>query len=583
VAGQTKNTSREYTGIPGSPGIAIGQAYIYDSEAIWIEERYISPDMVALEKARLQDALDRVIQDIRDLKLKLQEKVGKESASIFDPYIMLLEDPHLVNETHRLIDDGKSAEYAFFNTTRKIIKAYKRTEDEYMRERIGDITDLLRRVYTKLLGKEHIGLSEIDHPVIVVAPNLTPSDTANMHAGKIQAFVTDYGGKTSHATILARALKIPAVLGAKTASHEMRTGETVIVDGNRGKVYVNPDQSTIERYTREQEQLEKNRLSLMWLQNAPAITTDGKQVKLLANIEFPEEADSSLENGAEGIGLYRSEFHYLMQDRLPTEEEMYTAYREVADKLHPRPVVIRTFDLGGDKISYLAPPEPEENPYLGWRAIRVSLSMKDLFKIQLRAIYRASAAGNVRVMFPMISSLDELLETLDIIGDVKCELKAEGQEFDSEMPIGVMIEVPAAVMIADKLAKKVNFFSIGTNDLIQYSVAVDRANDKISNLFDPFHPGIIRLIRMTIESAHQWGVSVAVCGEMGGDPAAALLLVGLGLDELSMTPSFIPAVKRLIRTVSMEQAQRIAERALECGTASEVKEIIENEIKSLNI
>ncbi|MHB9028130.1 MAG: phosphoenolpyruvate--protein phosphotransferase [Candidatus Latescibacterota bacterium] len=583
MAEETKYKSREYTGIPGSPGIAIGQVYIYDSEAIWIEERFISPDMLESEKARLKDALDQVISDIRDLKQKLEEKVGKESASIFDPYIMLLEDPHLIKETHRLIEEGKSAEYAFFRTTRKIIKAYKRTEDEYMRERIGDITDLLRRVYTKLLGKEHIGLAEIDHPVIVVAPNLTPSDTANMHSGKIQAFVTDYGGKTSHATILARALKIPAVLGVKTASHEMHSGDTVIVDGNRGKVYVNPDQGTIERYIREQGQLEKNRISLMRLRNAPAITTDGKQIKLLANIEFPEEAEASLENGAEGIGLYRSEFHYLMQDRLPTEEEMYTAYREVADKLHPRPVVVRTFDLGGDKVSYIAPPEPEENPYLGWRAIRVSLSMKDLFKIQLRAIYRASAAGNVRVMFPMISSLDELLETLDVISDVKRELEAEGRAFDPEMPIGVMIEVPAAVMIADKLAEKVNFFSIGTNDLIQYSVAVDRANDKISNLFEPFHPGILRLIRMTVESAHQRGISVAVCGEMGGDPAAALLLVGLGIDELSMTPSFIPAVKRFIRTISMEQARRIANQALECGTASEVREIIEHEIHTLSI
>jgi len=583
VAKESERKTHDYTGIPGSPGIAIGQAYIYDSEAIWIEERYVSPDMVGSEKTRLHDALARVIEDINDLRQKLEPKVGKESASIFDPYIMLLQDPHLRDETHRLIDEGKSAEYAFFLTTRKIIKAYRRTEDEYMRDRIGDITDLLRRVYTKLLGDEHMSLAEIDRPVIVVAPNLTPSDTANMHAGKIQAFVTDYGGRTSHATILARALKIPAVLGVKTASQEIHSGDEVIVDGNRGKVYVNPGRSVIEQYLREQRQHEKNRISLMRLRDAPAITTDGKKLNLLANIEFPEEADASLENGAEGIGLYRSEFRYLMQDRLPTEEEMYGAYREVADKLHPRPVVVRTFDLGGDKVSYIAPAEPEQNPYLGWRAIRVSLSLKDLFKIQLRAIFRASAAGNVRVMFPMISSLDELIETLDIIEEVKCELKDEGKEFDPEIPVGVMIEVPAAVMIADKLAEKVNFFSIGTNDLIQYSVAVDRANDKISKLFEPFHPGILRLIRLTVESAHAKGISVAVCGEMGADPASALLLAGLGVDELSMTPSFIPVVKRFLRSISMEQAKRIAEQALKCGVAAEVKKIIDKEIHAFRI
>ncbi len=578
-----KRESREYSGIPGSPGIAIGQAYVYDSETLWVEERNISPEMAETEKIRLRDALTRVAEDIRELRQKLEAKVGKESASIFDPYIMLLEDPHLIAETDRLVEGGKSAEYAFFRTTRKIVKAYKRTEDEYMRERIGDINDLLRRVYTKLLGKEHITLAGIEQPVIVIAQNLTPSDTANMHSGRIKAFVTDFGGKTSHATILARALKIPAVLGVKTASQEVASGDTVIVDGNRGRVFINPDQGTIERYIGEQEQLEKNRRSLMKLKDTPAVTTDGKHVKLLANIEFPEEAEASLQNGAEGIGLYRSEFHYLMQDRLPSEEEMYTAYREVADIMHPRPVVVRTFDLGGDKVSYIAPPEPEANPYLGWRAIRVSLALRDLFKIQLRAILRASQAGNVGVMFPMISSLEELNETLQMIDEVKRELENDRLPFNPELPVGVMIEVPAAVMIADKLGEKVNFFSIGTNDLIQYSVAVDRANDKIASLFEPLHPGVLRLIGMTVEAAHRQGIPVAVCGEMGGDPVSALLLAGLGVDELSMTPSFIPFIKRFIRSVSMEQAREIASRALECGTAFEVKEIIRNEIQELNI
>ncbi len=580
---ETGRTMGEYTGIPGSPGIAIGQAYIYDSESVWIEERRIPADQIEAEKARLRDALDKVGRDIRELKEQLVSKVGEDNARIFDPYIMLLEDPQLVGETVRYIEEGKSAEYAFFRTTRKIIKAYKRTDDEYLRERIGDITDLLRRVYTKLVGKEHVGLSDIDHPVIVVAQNLTPSDTANMHAGRIQAFVTDFGGKTSHATILARALKIPAILGVKTASREIVTGDMLIVDGTRGKVFVNPDQRTIDRYLHEQARMEKSRQSLMKLRELPAITKDGKYVRLLANIEFPEEAGVSLENGAEGIGLYRTEFLYLMQDRLPGEEEMYTAYREVADIMKPRPIVIRTFDLGGDKVSSIAPPEREANPYLGWRAIRVSLSLKDLFKSQLRAIVRASTARNVSVMFPMVSSIDELKEALDLVEEVKDEVRRDGHDFDAEMPVGVMIEVPSAVMIADRLAEKVDFFSIGTNDLIQYSVAVDRANDKISNLFEPFHPGILRLIRMTVEAAHEKGVTVTVCGEMGGDPASVFLLIGLGVDELSMTPSFIPVIKRFIRSVSMAQAQNIAEQALHCGSASDVKALIRNEIRSIDV
>jgi phosphotransferase system enzyme I (PtsI) len=571
---------REYTGIPGSPGIAIGQAYIYDSENIWVEERYITPEMVESEKACFREAVGKVIQDIKELKSKLESKVGRENASIFDPHIMLLEDPQLLGETYRLIEGGKSAEYAFFRTTRKIVKAYKRADDEYLRERVGDITDILRRVYTKLLGKEHPSLAGIEHPVIVVAQNLTPSDTANMHSGKIHAFVTDFGGKTSHATILARAFKIPAVLSVKTASQEILTGDMLIVDGTLGKVYVNPDPATVERYREEQEQIERNIRSLRKLKDFPAVTRDGKRIGLLANIEFPEEAEDCLENGAEGIGLYRSEFHYLMHDRLPSEEEMFDAYRSVAEIMTPRPIVIRTFDLGGDKISYLTSSEPEKNPYLGWRAIRVSLSMKDLFKIQLRAIARASAVGNVSVMFPMISSLDELNETLVIIEEVKDELSGEGRPFDPEMRVGVMIEVPAAVMIADRLAERADFFSIGTNDLIQYSVAVDRANDKIAPLFEPLHPGILRLIKMTADAAHEKGITVSVCGEMSGDLATALLLLGLGIDELSMIPSFIPVIKRFIRSVRFEDVSQLAEQALRSGTASGVRDIIREEINS---
>ncbi len=579
---EESRSSLVYTGIPGSPGIAMGEAYIYDNENIWIEEHSIDPADIEREKARFLGAVAKVVQDIRVLKTQIESRVGEETASIFDPHIMLLEDAQLLDETCHLIGEGKSAEYSFFRTTRKIIKAYKHAGDDYMRERVGDITDILRRVYTKLLGKDHVSLGDFDHPVIVFAQNLTPSDTANMHSGKILAFVTDFGGKTSHATILARALKIPAVLGVKTASQDISAGDMVIVDGSRGKVFVNPDSATIERYREEQEQNERNIISLRKLKDIPAETLDGKNISLLANIEFPDEAQGCLDNGAEGIGLYRTEFLYLMHDRLPDEEEMYEAYRSVAEIMAPRPIVIRTFDLGGDKISYIAPLEHEANPYLGWRAIRVSLSMKNLFKIQLRAVMRASAAGNVSVMFPMVSSLDELNETLAVMNEVRDELDRQGQKYDPDMRVGVMIEVPAAVMIADKLAEKVDFFSIGTNDLIQYSVAVDRANDKIASLFEPLHPGILRLIRLTVDAAHEKGVTVTVCGEMSGDPTTALLLLGLGVDELSMIPSFIPPIKSLIRSVRFDDSRRFAEKALRCGTASEVREIIREVVHSLN-
>jgi phosphoenolpyruvate-protein phosphotransferase (PTS system enzyme I) len=574
VTQDRKHRTYEYSGLSGSPGIAIGPAHIHDNENIWIEECTIAPDMVASEKERFSEAVAKVIDDITELKSALENRLGRKNASIFDPHIMLLEDPQLLDETRRLIDEGKSAEYAFFRTTRKIVKAYKRSGDEYLRERAGDIADILHRVYTKLLGGEYDSLAQIDHPVVVVAPNVSPSDTANMHSGNILAFVTDFGGKTSHATIIARAFKIPAVLSVKTASREIKNGDMIIVDGTRGHVFVNPDQATVDRYRMEKEALDRDTFSLRKLKDVPAVTIDGVQVPLLANIEFPEEAESCIENGAEGIGLYRSEFQYLMNDRLPGEEEMSAAYRRVANIMSPRPIIIRTFDLGGDKISSLDLREPEQNPYLGWRAIRVSLTMRDLFKIQLRAIARASSGGNVSVMFPMVSTLDELNEALLILEEVKNDLRAENLPFDPQMRVGVMIEVPAAVMIAGKLAEKVDFFSIGTNDLIQYSVAVDRSNDKIAALFEPLHPGILRLIRMTADAAHEKGITVSVCGEMSGDPMTALILLGLGIDELSMIPSFIPVVKRLIRSVSLADLNQFAARTLECGTAAEVKEIV---------
>jgi len=575
--------SREYTGIPASPGIAIGHSFVFDNQYFWIEEKNIPSDMVEREKARFMDAVDKVIKDLKVLRDKLELKIGKEEASIFDPHIMLLQDPAAIQETFDIIEKGKNAEFAFFRTTRKIIKAYKHVEDEYMRERITDFKDLLRRVTTILLGKDHLTLSNIGSPVIVIAPNLTPTDTAHLHSGSVLALVTDFGGKTSHATILARAMEIPAVIGVKTASSEINPGETVIVDGYKGKVFVNPDQKTINKYKKEKRRFEDLRRSLIELKDMPAVTADGVHIGLHANIEFTSEADTALDNGAEGIGLYRSEYDYLLDDKPPSEKELYNAYYGVAKKLAPKPVIIRTLDLGGDKISFITSSESEANPFLGWRAIRVSLALKDIFKVQLRAILRASSLKNVSVMFPMISCMDELDETLEVLEEVKNELISKGHEFDTNIRVGVMIELPSTVMIAKHIAEKVDFFSIGTNDLIQYSVAVDRANDRISNLYEPFHPGILRLMKMTVEAAHSKGIPVAVCGEMSGDPSTAIILMGLGIDELSMSPSFIPSIKRIIRTLHLDRIKQLANKALECASASGVKQLIEEELKILNI
>jgi len=576
-----KKKQREYTGTPASPGIAIGRAFIYDNVNFWIEERDIPSDQVDHEKVRFIDAVEKVLKDMKSIRKKLENKIGKEHASIFDPHIMLLQDPAVIDETFKTIEGGKSAEFAFFRTTRKIIKAYKRVDDKYMRERITDIRDLLRRVTAVLLGTKHPTLSNIKAPAVVIAPNLAPSDTALMHTSRIRAFVLDTGGRTSHTTILARALQIPAVLNVKDASSEINPGDLVIVDGNRGKVLVNPDPETIEKYEEEIRKIEVIRKSLEELRDLPTVTTDGHRVRLLANMEFTDEIDAVLENGGEGVGLYRSEYHFLVHDKAPSEEDLYADYSEVAEKLAPRPVIIRTLDVGGDKISHIIPSEPEANPYLGWRAIRVSLSLRDMFKTHLRAILRASACGNLSVMFPMISSIDELNEALSILEEVKSELSDEGIDFNEDIRVGVMIEVPSAVMITDHLAGKVDFFSIGTNDLVQYSVAVDRSNNKIANLFEPFHPGVLRLIKITVDAAHANGIPVAVCGEMGGDPLGAFLLVGMDIDELSMVPSFIPSIKHIIRAMNKKTTTEIVNEALKCGSAEEVKKILYEEFRKI--
>jgi len=582
---KTKETKqiKEYAGIPASPGIAIGKAFVYDNVNFWIEEKSIPPDQVDHEKVRFITALETVVKEIKALKDKLEETVGKENASIFDPHIMLLQDPAVIEETFAVIEECKSADFAFFRTTRKITKAYKHVDDAYLKERVSDIRDILRRVTSRLLNAETSSFTSIDSPAIIIAPNLAPSDTALLHSSKVLAFVLDAGGRTSHTAILARALDIPAVLSVKGISTEINPGDTIVVDGNRGKVLVNPSAEVIENYKKEQQNLDRLRKSLDVIRELPALTKDNVRFSLFANIEFPEEVDAITAYGAEGIGLYRSEYHFLLNETTPTEDDLFSDYSKVAELLAPKPVIIRTLDVGGDKISHLFPAEHEDNPFLGWRAIRVSLTHRDMFKTHLRAILRASASGNVAVMFPMVSCMDELEEALEVVNEVKDDLRNEEIAFDEDIKTGVMIEVPSAVMIADKLAKKVDFFSIGTNDLVQYAVAVDRSNNRIANLYEPYHPGVLKMIKMTVDAAHNNNIPVAVCGEMSADPVAAILLLGLGIDELSMVPSYVPPIKHVIRSMTMQTAREIAAKALDCEKASEVRDLVDTEYLKLQI
>ena len=432
-----------------------------------------------------------------------------------------------------------------------------------------------------MLGREKKGLSEIKEKVIIVAHDLSPSDTAAMHKKSVAAFVTDVGGKTSHTAIMAKSLEIPAVVGVENATNTINSGDTLIVDGALGIVIVNPDQKILDLYHIEEEKLKGVTRRFLSAKDLPAVTLDGVKVEINANIEFPDEVPAVKLHGGEGIGLYRTEFFYMNRKDSPTEEEHYLAYKYVAEEMSPYPVIIRTLDLGGDKfLSQFAIPH-EMQPFLGWRAIRFCLARPEIFKLQLRAILRASVHGNLRLMYPMISSVDELRQANKILKETKDELRSKGVPFEDDIQVGVMIEVPSAALTADILAKEADFFSIGSNDLIQYSLAVDRANEKVAYLYEPAHPAVLRLIKNVIDSAHQGDINVGMCGEMAGEPSLALILLGLGLDEFSMPPQVIPELKYLVCSITLSQAKEIAEEALKLSTGEEVEVYAQAKLKEI--
>jgi len=568
-------------GISASPGIAIGKAFLYHKEDFWIEERTIAAHETEAEVQRFLWAVDEVISELQKTKRRMEKELGKEQAQIFEAHLAMLEDQMALDETAtRIREELKNAEFAFFRTLRKIVKALRATEDAYLKERIEDVLDVQRRVVLKLVGKEHPSLIGLEAGSIVVARNLSPSDTARMHRKGLLGFVTDVGGQTSHTAIMARAMEAPAVVGTERAMEEIEPGDTLILDGMHGVVYVHPDEELLVEYRKRKQRWTEMEADLATLRTLPATTLDGKSVVVAANIEFPDEVNSASAHGAEGIGLYRTEFLYLMNSNLPTEEEQFEAYRSVVERIAPNPVVIRTLDLGGDKLADSLPMTPELNPFLGWRAIRVCLDREDLFRVQLRAILKASAQGKVRIMFPMISGIEELQRAKEVVEEVKDTLRKEGIAFDAHCPVGMMIEIPSAAVMADQLAEASDFFSIGTNDLVQYTLAVDRGNERIASLFDPLHPAVLRLIQGVIEAGHRKGIPVAMCGEMSGDPLATLVLLGMGLDEFSMSPIAIPEVKMILRGVRFGDAEEVAGEVMKLGTKAEIRAFLEDEVRS---
>lgn len=563
---------RIYRGIPVSPGVCRGKALVLGKTQEAVPHYPVAEADVPHEIQRLEQALIQTRHDLLEVQRQVSQAMGAKEASIFDAHLLVLEDATLIDEVTRLIQQGKvNVEHAFHLTAEKYAASLSAVDDEYLRERASDLRDVTARVLDHLLGRgETALLRQLVEPVIILSHDLSPSITALLDKTRVLGFGTDIGGPTSHTAIMARSLGIPTVVGLQTVSRELESGQYVLLNGHNGLLIVNPTDQTIYEHGLEARRHVDVQERLRDLRDLPAISLDGQRVMLSANIQRIDDTEAVLRCGAEGIGLFRTEFLFLHRDALPTEEEQLAAYRQVAAAVKPHPVVIRTLDLGGDKFLTPLQLPREMNPFLGWRAIRLCLQERELFRTQLRAILRAGAEGNVKMMFPMISGLDELNQALALVEECKCALKRDGVPFDGAMEVGAMIEIPSAVMVADALARRVQFFSIGTNDLIQYTMAVDRLNEKIAHLYEPTHPAILRLLQLTVEAGRRHGIWVGVCGEMGGDPVLTPLLLGLGVSELSVAPLQVPAVKFILRRVKMSESAELARFALQCESSAEI-------------
>src|SRR5438034_3650039 len=559
-------------GIPVSGGVCRGKIVVLSKAREAMPRYEVAEKERAQEIQRLEQALTKTRQQILEVQRKVSVAMGAKDASIFDAHLLVLEDPTLIDEVTRVIQEQKiNAECAFHEVAEKYGATLSSMDDEYLRERAADMRDVAARVLDNLLGRtEEADLRKLKEPCVIISYDLASSTTALLDRKLVLGFATDAGSKTSHTAIMARSLQIPAVVGLHDASKQLKPGQYVLLDGYNGLLVVSPTDQTLFEYGQLVRKHVNLQEKLQDIRDKPAITLDGLRITLSANIEQAADAENVRACGAEGVGLFRTEYLSLNRETLPSEEEQYQAYRQVAVALAPHPVVIRTVDLGGDKfLSPLAMPK-ELNPFLGWRAIRFCLQERDIFRAQLRAILRAAVEGNIKMMYPMISGLDELHHANALVEQYKDELHTDGMPFNGALEIGAMIEIPSAVLTADSLAKCVKFFSIGTNDLIQYTLAVDRLNERIAHLYEPAHPALVRLIQATVDAGRRNGIWVGVCGEMAGDPALTALLLGLGVDELSVAMSAVPPIKYLIRRLKMSDARALAEFALNCESASEI-------------
>ncbi|MFC0322276.1 phosphoenolpyruvate-protein phosphotransferase PtsI [Gallibacterium melopsittaci] len=573
------------SGILASPGIVFGKALVLKEEPIVLDKRKISEDEVESEIARFYQGREAASAQLTAIKEKARQTLGEEKEAIFEGHLMILEDEELEEEIIAYLKEHHvTADVAASVVIDQQVAMLSDIDDEYLKERAGDIRDIGNRLLKNILGMHIVDLGEIAEESILVAYDLTPSETAQLNLDKVLGFITDIGGRTSHTSIMARSLELPAIVGTNNVTTKVNTGDYLVLDALNNAVYVNPNQEEIARLRVLEQQYKEEKAELIKLKDLPAVTLDGRRVDVCANIGTIRDIDGAERNGAEGVGLYRTEFLFMDRDQLPTEEEQFQAYKAVVEAMQNRLVILRTMDIGGDKdLPYMNLPK-EMNPFLGWRAIRIALDRREILNAQLRAVLRASAFGKLAVMFPMIISVEEIRELKAVLETLKQQLREEGKAFDENIQVGVMVETPSAAVNAKFLAKEVDFFSIGTNDLTQYTLAVDRGNELISHLYNPLTPAVLSLIKQVIDASHAEGKWTGMCGELAGDEKATILLLGMGLDEFSMSSISVPKIKKLIRNVNYQDAQDLANEVLLQPTSADVDRLIENFLaeKALN-
>ncbi len=567
---------REFKGISASSGIAIGRIFLYLDEKLKVPRYDILPDDLESEFNRFKEASLRAVEEIKALQKDATERELEEESRFLDSHILMLSDPEFLNRIEvNLKNYLKNVEWILYLTVKQVVKKLESADSPYLRERTIDIHDVAKRVLGHLMFNERISLSALQTDVVIVCHDLLPSDTIGMKREKVKGIAMNAGGKTSHTAILARAFQIPAVLGLSDITNHARSGERIIIDGDTGTVILDPDADTLAEYKKRLHEWHQHERVINLQNKLPCVTEDGKQINLYANIEVPEEVESVIEHHADGVGLYRSEFLFLQSNGEATEEKQFQAYSRVLESMEGNgSVTIRTLDVGGDKLIPDIRAIGEKNPILGWRSVRFCMGRKDIFKTQLRALLRASVSGNLRIMFPMISGSDELDDILAVLDEVKRELDEKRIPFDKNIPVGIMIEVPSAAVTSDLLSRKVDFFSIGTNDLIQYTIAVDRGNEKVAYLYEPYHPAVLRMIKMVIDNAKASGIPVSLCGELAGEPKAAPVLLGLGLENFSMSSGSIPEIKKILRSIRFEEARKLAETVLGMDSTGKIESTI---------